>query len=102
MGLQRFRDARGGAFASGNGVDNFASAIYAIASCKIFRICSCAGFGIYHDAAVFQFNAFAARKKIDETRLADGRDDHVAGNCEIRVWNWREIFIYADAFDAFD
>ena len=93
MGLQRFRDARGGAFAVGHGVHNFAAAVDAIASGKVLRIGWFAPVsGFTTTQPFFSSTPLQLRKKIEQAGLADGRNDHVAGNLEIGTWNrlgWR-------------
>src|SRR5580704_11918336 len=100
--LQRPRDTGPGALAHRHGIHNFAAAIYAVAAGEVPRIGSLTSLRVHNDAAVLQVHATAAGEKIDESRLADRWNDHIAGNLEIRTGNRFQIGADAHAFNALD
>src|SRR5271165_6255606 len=84
--LQPIRDSDSRAFSFGNRVHNFAAAVDAIAAGEVAVIAGGAGLGIHDDVPVRQFDVAHAAKKIEESRLAGGENQHVARDEEIRAF----------------
>src|SRR5690242_1190 len=85
--LQDSNYSEGGAFAVCDSVHYFAAAVDAIATREILGIGGLTGGAVDLHAAVFDFDAAERFKKSEQRRLANSRDESVAGNAKFGAWN---------------
>lgn len=90
-------DSFSGAFAFGDGVDDFPAPVDAIAAGEIFGVGGLTGLGIDDDATVFEFDGTDFVERFEETGLADGDDDGLRGDGVAIVTNDRIFFEFDGA-----